>query len=1133
MPGHPLSHGRIRRDLLGLSLAVCASLIGVTTSRAADEPVGLIAPPGFTVTQFAGDDLAHDIYCLTIDTAGRVVVSGPGYIRILEDTDGDGVAETVRQFADGPKTGAQGLYFLGRDLLCVGDAGLIRYTDADGDDRADGPPTTVLKIKTGSEHHAHAIRRGPDGWWYLIAGNFSDVNGGYATEPTSPIRSPHGGVVLRLKPELAGGEVVADGFRNAYDFDFNPLGELFSYDSDGERDISLPWYVPTRVLHVLPGGEQGWISESWKRPNYFFDAPPVLAATGRGSPTGVVCYQHTQFPQQYRQGLFVLDWTFGRVLHVPLVSRGATFAEQSAQEFLKPEGERGFAPTDADVGLDGSLYVTVGGRGTRGTVYRVTWTGTPTEGAPPNPAPALLRVHENSPPPEQLAACLDTIQPQSAWARSRWVPLAARLGAEAFVSAALDERLDPARRVRAIQILVDQFAGLPAAAVTRLARSPAPAVRTTTAWSIGFQRAPELTPAQVAPLLVDPDPFVRRRMLESLARTDLDRLPLLQPLAQCLNAPEREVRLAASRLIPPMAPQGVRQLAEVGRTLGWRAALSGTIGYVWRTQLEGEGYNAFAIDFGRRVLGAKHPPEMKLEAARLVQMALGDLGAAGGTPGMFHGYTATQKLTSHWDELEPLRGTILEVFPTGDRLVDLELARVLAMVSTREPAFRDKFLAQITPDSNPIDDIHYLTASARFEAPVSEEQSVQTARALVEIDAKFARLQLPRDNNWDDRVGELFAELTQRDAGLVARVVETPGFGRPTHVVFTAKLPEEELTPAVQAFLKQIAGEQSYPWTTDVVYLISRDETETTRELIRQQFDNYELRMAVLMVLSEQPVEAERSLFATGLEAGPVEVLSACVSALEKLAPARDGRELVGLVKLLRRLGSDKSEYALRERVVKLLTRNSEQPTEFVHGTAGHNPQTAAIEAFSDWVTREYPEEAAELLGTRAEDLESLRARLAQVDWSTGDPARGAKLFSNRGCGQCHGSGKALGPDLLGVTGRFSREDLFVAIALPNRDVSPRYQTMLVETKGGKVYTGLVVYESVDGILLRNGTNQTYRVERPDVASQRSLPNSLMPEGLLKDLHDSDLADLYAHLKTLTGQTAGKSGGKSDGAQRE
>ena len=114
----------------------------------------------------------------------------------------------------------------------------------------------------------------------------------------------------------------------------------------------------------------------------------------------------------------------------------------------------------------------------------------------------------------------------------------------------------------------------------------------------------------------------------------------------------------------------------------------------------------------------------------------------------------------------------------------------------------------------------------------------------------------------------------------------------------------------------------------------------------------------------------------------------------------------------------------------------------------------------------------------------------------------------------------SLNGDLAGATSRFSRDDLFIAIALPNRDVSPRYQTTLVETKAGKIYTGLIVYESVEGLLLRNGTNQTFRIDTPDIETKRNLPTSLMPEGLLKDLTDSDLADLYAYQKTLAARTA-------------
>ena len=44
---------------------------------------------------------------------------------------------------------------------------------------------------------------------------------------------------MRFKPDLSGGEIVCDGFLNAYDFDFDANGELFAYDSDGERESSL------------------------------------------------------------------------------------------------------------------------------------------------------------------------------------------------------------------------------------------------------------------------------------------------------------------------------------------------------------------------------------------------------------------------------------------------------------------------------------------------------------------------------------------------------------------------------------------------------------------------------------------------------------------------------------------------------------------------------------------------------------------------------------------------------------------------------------------------------------------------------------------------------------------------------
>src|SRR5215467_11815866 len=138
---------RTPRCLLAVTL-----LLAVPPLTRADTQFGLRVPPGFEVTEFADSKLANDIFCMTLDPHGRVVVSGRGYVRILEDDDGDGRADRAIEFADGPKDGAQGLLWEGDTLYVVGDGGLRRYRDADGDGRADGPSELIRAVKTGGEH---------------------------------------------------------------------------------------------------------------------------------------------------------------------------------------------------------------------------------------------------------------------------------------------------------------------------------------------------------------------------------------------------------------------------------------------------------------------------------------------------------------------------------------------------------------------------------------------------------------------------------------------------------------------------------------------------------------------------------------------------------------------------------------------------------------------------------------------------------------------------------------------------------------------------------------------------------------------------------------------------------------------
>lgn len=1069
-----------------------------------EQELPLIAPPGFRVTEFVTDRQAHDIFCLTFDPQGRLVVSGPGYIRVITDQDGDGVGDLVQTFADGPQSGAQGLCYEGSDLLCVGDGGLLRYQDRDGDGRADGPPELLLTLRTGGEHDAHAIQLGPDGWWYLIAGNSAQITAKYATLPTSLIKQPRAGALLRFSPDFTRGEIIAEGLRNAYDFALHSSGDVLIFDSDDEREISLPWYRPTRVFHALLGADFGWVSRGWKRPNYFPDMPPVVGNFGRGSPTGMTCYRHTQFPSEYHHAVFALDWTYGRVWCLHLVPQGETWSAR-VETFLRGAEGQGFAPTDCEVGPDGCLYVSVGGRGTRGAVYRVQAVS-----APPNALPS-----------SELESCLSAPQPQASWSRQRWLTQARALGREPFLEAARDSRRVAAQRVRAIEILTELFGGLDEATAVALMESK-PAgdrdghlVRARAMWAWGRTYGQQLEPALLARGLNDPHPQVVRVALEAAQYLSPERdwRPLVMPLARILGSEYRYNRHLAMKLVSRAPAALLKEISQATTQDGPRAVISYALGWLDHPQADVTRVRKAVIPLTITLLRGDYAPDLKLDALRLLQRMLGDLGASEQHSPAFDGYTPLDDLQHLERELDELRSALADVYPTQLTVVDHELSRVLAMLAPANQRLLDKILAQIREESDPVDDIHHLLVAARLPVPRSAAQRQLIAQALIHLDGKFQRRKLPQDSAWNDRLRELYIRLCELDESLAASLLDVQGFGRPAHVLFMAQMPAERLQTAIQAFVRQIQADRDYPWNNDVVFLLGASAEPSHRQLIRSLYDRFSVRGAVLMTLAEKPEEMDRPWFREGLSSSQAEVVEACLMALEKLPPDNSPEEQVALLRATRRLNGDAREYRLRERAVQLLERNTGHREPFLFGEEGYQPQAAAIAAWTRWIELRWPQ--ASSVTASDPDVEALPRRLREVDWSRGDATRGAKLFEMRNCAQCHSGRSALGPDLSGVTSRFSRDDLFVAIVDPSRDVSARYQTTIVQTRQGRTHSGLIVYESVDGLLLRNATLQTVRVETRDIEERRKSPISLMPMGLLKDLTPADYADLYAYLATL------------------
>jgi len=98
---------------------------------------------------------------------------------------------------------------------------------------------------------------------------------------------------------------------------------------------------------------------------------------------------------------------------------------------------------------------------------------------------------------------------------------------------------------------------------------------------------------------------------------------------------------------------------------------------------------------------------------------------------------------------------------------------------------------------------------------------------------------------------------------------------------------------------------------------------------------------------------------------------------------------------------------------------------------------------------------------------------------------------------------------------RFSPADLFQTIIFPSRDVAPAYRTTTFQTRDGQTHTGIVAFESADGVIVQTGATTTVRLSSSDVVLRQPSPLSLMPNGLLTGLKSPALADLYAYLKTL------------------
>lgn len=140
-------------------------------------------------------------------------------------------------------------------------------------------------------------------------------------------------------------------------------------------------------------------------------------------------------------------------------------------------------------------------------------------------------------------------------------------------------------------------------------------------------------------------------------------------------------------------------------------------------------------------------------------------------------------------------------------------------------------------------------------------------------------------------------------------------------------------------------------------------------------------------------------------------------------------------------------------------------------------------------------------------------AAYKSVTTLAGDAAKGKPIFQKI-CATCHkveGFGHELGPNLATFKAR-GAEALLLNILDPNSEVNPQYLNYVCELDDGRVLSGMIASETATSVVLRRAENATDTILRGTIAELRSTGQSLMPEGMEKDIPPQSMADLIAYL---------------------
>jgi glucose/arabinose dehydrogenase/mono/diheme cytochrome c family protein len=430
----------MKKSVAGILLSTLLATTGFSALPVPDpDDGGITLPPGFRALVYA-DNLTADrrvgrsrenVRGLAVSPSGDLYAKGKfGSIWAVRDTNGDGRADLIKEF--GPGDGGTHIQFHNGYLYHSSRTTVYRYKYIPGELVPSSPLEIIVRnLPAERDHDAKAFAFDESGNMIVEIGSPYNVYSkpdrqfgakGFSPEEIAKFQETYGGFwrFNAEKPDQtqADGSRFSTGHRHSLALAWHPSSKNFFMAMMGRDNMNIvaPQYYDeldnaerdAEEFHLLKEGVNiGWPTTYWDpikkarmvAPEYGGDnrkrddnpafAKPLIAFPAHWAPLQMCLYHGTQFPEKYRNGMFLAfrgSWNRAprpqagyKVVFIPFDTTGMptgsyeNFAEGfPGVEYFTNTRDARYRPTGVAVGPDGSLYIS---ESEKGRIWRVIYTG--------------------------------------------------------------------------------------------------------------------------------------------------------------------------------------------------------------------------------------------------------------------------------------------------------------------------------------------------------------------------------------------------------------------------------------------------------------------------------------------------------------------------------------------------------------------------------------------------------------------------------------------------------------------------------------------------------------------------------------------------------------------------------------